>query len=103
MRVASMKRISPPTLVHARPVATPVSAVRSATSLVKRGGPRNSCEVVLAVDLRASSGFALGDLHRDAADDARDLALEVADAGLARVVVDDVLEGLVGDLDLILR
>ena len=34
MRVASMKRISPPTLVQARPVATPVSAVRSATSLV---------------------------------------------------------------------
>ena len=29
-----MKRISPPTLVHARPVATPGSSVRSATSLV---------------------------------------------------------------------
>ena len=40
MRVASMKRISPPTAVHARPVETPVSLVRSATSEVKRAGPR---------------------------------------------------------------
>jgi hypothetical protein len=30
--VASMNRISPPVAVHARPVATPGTAVRSATS-----------------------------------------------------------------------
>ncbi len=42
MRVASMKRISPPTLVQARPVATPVSSVRSATSLVYLIAPRYS-------------------------------------------------------------
>ena len=40
--VASTKRISPPTLVHAKPVATPGTLVRSATSLKKWMGPRIS-------------------------------------------------------------
>ncbi len=42
MRVASMKRMSPPTGVQASPVATPGSLVRSATSLTNLVGPRNS-------------------------------------------------------------
>ena len=42
----------------------------------------------------------LGDLHRDAADDARHLTLEVADAGLARPLLDDLLERAVGDVEL---
>ena len=40
MRVASMKRMSPPTGVQASPVATPGSAVRSATSGMNFCGPR---------------------------------------------------------------
>ena len=36
---ASMNRMSPPTGVQARPVATPGTAVRMATSLSNRGGP----------------------------------------------------------------
>ena len=35
-----MNRMSPPTGVHARPVATPGTLVRIATSFSKRGGPR---------------------------------------------------------------
>ena len=43
MAVASMKRMSPPTGVQARPVATPGSLVRRLTSAVIRGRPRRSC------------------------------------------------------------
>ena len=85
MRVASMKRISPPTLVHASPVATPASSVRSATSLVNFCGPRNSRTCSSSSILRGVvSPF--GDLHGHAANDAGDLALERANAGFARVV-----------------
>ena len=101
IRVASMKRISPPTGVQARPVATPGSSVRSATSLVNGAGPRNARTSLLAShdDRRRRRPF--GDLHGDAADDRGDLPLERADAGLARVAVDDELERLVGDLELL--
>ena len=40
IRVASMNRMSPPTGVQARPVATPGTLVRIATSLSNRGRPR---------------------------------------------------------------
>ena len=40
MRVASTNRMSPPTGVQARPVATPGTLVRMATSCSKRGAPR---------------------------------------------------------------
>ncbi len=40
MRVASMNRMSPPTGVQARPVATPGTLVRMAISFSKRTGPR---------------------------------------------------------------
>ena len=40
MRVASTNRMSPPTGVQARPVATPGTLVRSATSLSNRRPPR---------------------------------------------------------------
>src|SRR6185503_16908333 len=46
--------------------------------------------------------LAFRDLHRDAADDARELALEVADAGFARVAVDDRLDRFALDLELLL-
>ena len=62
--------------------------MRSATSLVNFCGAEELADLVLVVDL-ARRRVALGDLHRDAADDARDLALERANARLARVEVDD--------------
>ena len=40
MRAASMKRMSPPNGVQARPVATPGDGARSAISASKRFGPR---------------------------------------------------------------
>ena len=40
MRVASMNKMSPPTGVQARPVATPGMLVRIATSFSNRGAPR---------------------------------------------------------------
>ena len=42
VRVASMNRMSPPTGVQARPVATPGTLERMATSFSKRTGPRIS-------------------------------------------------------------
>ncbi len=42
VRVASMKRMSPPTGVQARPVATPGTLTRIATSSSNRGGPSRS-------------------------------------------------------------
>ena len=46
---------------------------------------------------------ALGDLHRDAAQGGADLALELADAGLAGVVADDRMQCLVGEFGLLRR
>ena len=43
VREASMNRMSPPTEVQARPVATPGTEVRSASSLSKRRAPRMAC------------------------------------------------------------
>src|SRR5581483_5828693 len=59
-------------------------------------------EIVFVVD-PALRRVALGHLHRDAADDARDLTLERTNAGLASVVVDDLFDRFVGDLDLLDR
>ena len=89
--------MSPPTAVHARPVATPGSPTRSATSLTNFFGPRTSSTTAPVDDL-VVLGLALGDLHRDRATHAADLALEVTHAGLAGVAVDDLEDRLVGDL-----
>jgi DNA mismatch repair protein MutS2 len=51
-RVASTNRISPPTGVHARPVATPGSSVRSMTSRRERRRAEVLAEVVLRVERR---------------------------------------------------
>src|SRR5215210_2408619 len=89
--VASMKRTSPPVSVHATPVATPGREVRNETSWWIRGGPRNSGRrgpSTVSVGVSPSSGVRLapgGNLPRDRANP----SLEVADAGLARVLADD--------------
>jgi hypothetical protein len=79
--------------VHARPVATPglLGALGHLAGELLRAEVRP--QVVDVVDL-VGADVALGDLHRDAADHRRDLALEAADAGLAGVVLDDLLEAL---------
>ena len=89
--------MSPPTAVHARPVATPGSPSRSATSLTNFFGPRIS-STSAGVDDLVLLRLALGDLDGDRAADAADLALEVTNAGLARVAVDDLEDRVVGDL-----
>ncbi len=68
----------------------PAPRVRSATSLMNFGGAEELVRSSSCVDASRGCAFALGDLDRDAADDAGDLALEVAHAGLARVAVDDL-------------
>ena len=97
--VASMKRTSPPVGVQARPVATPGTLVRRRCSAKTRRRPSSS-RARLAGDLDLALGLALGDVAGDFAADRADLALEVADAGLARVLLDDRGQRGVGELDL---
>src|SRR4051795_9814960 len=54
----------------------------------------------LCRDPHLALGLALGDLTRDLAADRPDLSLEVADARLARVLVDDRRQRGVGEFDL---
>ena len=104
-RLASMNSTSPPLSVHATPVATPGRETRNATSSRTSAG-RDSRAASSAVDDDArrracrrpsSAGHARGDLARDRAD----LPLEVAHAGLARVLRDHPPQRVVVDRDLI--
>ena len=101
VRLASMNSMSPPTGVHASPVATPGRLVRIATSFSNRARPEDGRQVA-GIDDDARRR-ALGDLHRRAAEHAADLALEIAHAGLARVVADDRADRGVGELGLLGR
>ena len=79
-----MKRMSPPIGVQASPTATPGSSVRSATSEKKRSGPSSSRTFVTVRCDRARclpSVIARATLRQTRAD----LALEVPQAGFARV------------------
>jgi hypothetical protein len=84
-----MNNTSPPAGVQASPVATPGSLVRRFCSAKTRRRP-SSCRAFLA----------LGDPAGDFAADRAYLALEVADSGLARVLLDDRGQRRVGELDL---
>ena len=97
--VASTKRTSPPTGVQARPVATPGSLVRRRVS--REEAPlAEQLARPLGRDPDLALRLALGDLAGDLAADRADLALQVADAGLARVLLDDRVERRIGELDL---
>ena len=86
-----MNRMSPPTGVHASPVATPGS-LSAPLDLGVDARPAEQLPHPLHVDgvALAGAGLALGDLARQLAADGADLALEVAHAGLARVRADDL-------------
>ena len=97
--VASMNRTSPPTGVHARPVATPGTLVRRRCS-EKNAPLAEQLAGALGRDPDLALRLALGDVAGDLAQHGADLALEVADAGLARVLLDDRLDRGVGELGL---
>ena len=94
-----MKRMSPPTGVQARPVATPAVLVRSATSDSKRRAPRMSCTACSSMSTLRRRAF--GDPHGDIAQHRADLALQVADARFPGVVRDDLGQGAVADAHLL--
>lgn len=99
MAVASTNRISPPTGVQARPVATPTSSFRWATSEKNLLGPRNSA----AFSGVKGYGFfpALRDGARDLPAARADLAFEVAQPRLAGVFLDDFFNGGLLEFDLV--
>jgi hypothetical protein len=102
MRDASMKSTSPPAGVHASPIATPGSFGALAHLLVEED--RRSEH--LFDDLRRDGErllVALGAAPRRLAAQRADLAIEIADAGLARIAADHRPERVVGDLELLRR
>ena len=99
--MTSIAITSPPTSVTTRPVAEPIWSSASSSPYSKRGGPRQ-LEELLAVDDRLALA-ALGDLPGDLAHDVGDLALEVPDAGLLGVGLDQLDHRLVGDVDVLGR
>ena len=100
IRVASMKRMSPPTGVQASPVATPGTLDAHRHLALEARRPENLGDAILARDADRSR-TALGDAHRGIAQHLADLALEPAHARFAGVVRDDVAQRVLADLDLI--
>ena len=99
--VASTKSTSPPVTLTASPVATPGTAVRSAASRQNFCRPRASRTPSRST---STGGVDLvrDDPRRGLPQDRAELALELADAGLAGVLRDHRLEHRVGDRDLVL-
>ena len=88
IRDASMNSTSPPAGVHARPMATPGSLVRSSISSSRNVGAPSISVTTIGVIVSGRLG-AFGPPARGLAAERADLPLEVADAGFARVAVDD--------------
>jgi hypothetical protein len=84
--------------VTTRPVAEPTWS--SAPARRTRSAAGRGSRAALDVDDRLGLA-ALGDRARDLAHDVGDLALEVPDAGLVRVRLDELGHRLVGDLDVL--
>ena len=100
--LASVLRIEPPTSVQARPVTRPTSLF----SCAKRVAELDDAQEV--VDVLAGDGDVvvlafLDHLARHLAADVADFALQVADAGFARVGADESSDGFVGELDVLFR
>ena len=96
MRDASMNSTSPPAGVHARPIATPGSLVRSAISSSRKIGAPSISTTTSGVMTSAAS-CAFGPPPRRLAAQRADLAIEVPHARLARVAADHRAERLVGE------
>src|SRR5215218_4231464 len=90
-----MKRTSPPTGVTASPVATPGSAVRFRTSAAKRRGPSHTRTRLSPTARRFARPSAIS--RAAFAEERCELPLEVADAGLPRVLADDDADRRVAD------
>src|SRR5262249_12307826 len=97
VRVASMKRMSPPTGGQASRHARHTGAHGALVLEAQR--PQDPLQGVDADVLLL--GLAFGSLDGDAAQHAADLALQVAHARLARVALDDAPERCILDLDLL--
>ena len=95
-----MNRTSPPAPVTERPVATPGTAVRSAASWKNRWRPSASRTASTSI-WTGGVGRPRGDAGRGLPQDLAELALEVADPGLAGVLGDHRADRLVVDLDLV--
>ena len=91
-RLASTNRMSPPTGVQARPVATPGTLVRIASSLSTLRAPRIACRSSGSIRTAAAVPSAIRTATLRSTD--ADQALEVAHAGLARVVAHDRVQRL---------
>ena len=78
------------------PVATPTEA-HALAHFVEEARLAQILDEILRLDARLEARI-LGDLARDLTEDRADLALEVAHAGLARVVVDDRAQRRIADL-----
>ena len=98
-REASMNRMSPPTGVQARPVATPGNAGALRDLALEARLAEHGADVLRRHHDLGSR--ALGDLHRGMAEHLADLALEVTHAGFAGVALDDQLQRLRLDLGLL--
>ena len=91
MRDASMKSTSPPTGVQARPMATPGSLVRSSISSSRNlGAPSSSHDDFGRDGDRRLVAFRAP--PRGLAAERADFALEIPDAGLARVAANDLAQ-----------
>src|SRR3970282_636439 len=97
-----MNRMSPPTGVHASPVATPGTLVRILISLSNLSAPSTPCRsstptcISVAVpSVMRIAAWRRTEAHRRRAQHGADLALEIAHAGLARIAVDDRAQGIV--------
>jgi hypothetical protein len=95
-----MNSTSPPTGVHARPVAMPISVIFSALSRTNVAWPR-----YFPRSFAAKPAFrrtvADHDFARGLAGEGGDLALELAHAGLAGVFADKFAQGGVGKFDVV--
>ena len=86
-RAASTNRMSPPVGVQASPVATPGTRRAHRHLALEAAGAEYGVQLIDA-DPHAL-GVALGDAHGDVMQNRAELALEIAHAGLPRVVADD--------------